>query len=151
MKQFSTVIKTPTKNNKLLIYTDGNFDYKTAIQEQFNTKTVDYGILVKIKEKGRVVDKKKKNIFGSTDPKDIETTNVENFNAILRGRISRLVRKTNTHGKDKDKLNSAVDFFKFYWNFIKPLKNNQTPAMIEGIEDKIWSWEYFFCVKLYLL
>ena len=151
MKQFSTVIKTPTKNNKLLIYTDGNFDYKTAIQEQFNTKTVDYGILVKIKEKGKVVDKKKKNIFGSTDPKDIETTNVENFNAILRGRISRLVRKTNTHGKDKDKLNSAVDFFKFYWNFIKPLKNNQTPAMIEGIEDKIWSWEYFFCVKLYLL
>lgn len=114
MNEFSNVIKTPTKNNKLLIYTDGNFDYKTSIKEQFNTQTVDYGILVKIKEKGKIVEKKKEIVFGSPKLKDIETTNVENFNAILRGRLSRLVRKTNTYGKDKNKVKNAVELFQFY-------------------------------------
>ncbi len=151
MKQFSNTIKTPTKQDKLLIYTDGNFDYKTVIKEQFDPQTINYGILIKIKEKGKVVDKEKKIIFGSPELKDIETTNVENFNAILRGRLSRLVRKTNTHGKDKNKLNSAVELFKFYWNFIKPLKKNKTPSMIEGITKNCWSWEEFFKIKIYLV
>ncbi len=148
MNNFSQVIKTPTKKDKLLIYTDGNFDYKTVIQEQFDTQTVDYGLLVKIKEKGKVVEKKKEIVFGSPELKDIETTNVENFNAILRGRLSRLVRKTNTHGKDKNKLKFAVELFKFYWNFIKPLKKGKTPAMMENLAEKIWNWEEFFYFKL---
>ncbi len=134
-----------------MIYTDGNFDYKTAIQEHFDTNMVDYGVLIKIKEKGRVVDKKKNVIFGTPKVKDIETTNVECFNLILRGRLSRLVRKTNTHGKNKDKVTDSVELFRFYWNFIKPLKNKQTPGMIENIVDKVWSWREFLNVKLYLL
>jgi hypothetical protein len=32
--------------------------------------------------------------YGSPDPSDIETTDIENFNGILRERIGRLVRKT---------------------------------------------------------
>lgn len=150
MKQFSKIIITPTKKNKLLIYTDGNFDYKTTILEIFGSKIVDYGLLIKIKEKGKVVDKKKEIIFGSPELKDIETTNVENFNSILRGRLSRLVRKTNTHGKNKDKLRNSVELFQFYWNFIKPFKMGQTPAMIENLENKVWTWEEFWQTKLYL-
>ena len=32
--------------------------------------------------------------YGSPDPGDIETTDIENFNGTLRERIGRLVRKT---------------------------------------------------------
>jgi len=151
IKQFSKVIKTPTVNEKLLIYTDGNFDYKTTIKEVFDTNTVDYGLLVKVKKAGIVIDKKKEVVFGSPELKDIETTNVENFNSILRGRLSRLVRKTNTHGKNKNKVNDSVELFKFYWNFIKPLRKGLTPRMMENLVNKIWNWEEFFYVKLHLL
>ncbi len=94
-----------------------------------------------------MVEKKKKAVFGSPDLADIETTNVENFNAILRGRLSRLVRKTNTHGKDKTKLRNAVELFQFYWNYIKIIKKNQTPAMLEGLADLKWEWEEFWQAK----
>jgi len=58
------------------------------------TDGIDYGQLVKIRENGRVVRKEKRIICGNPDSGDIETTDVENYNGILRERIGRLVRKT---------------------------------------------------------
>ncbi|MGP8329137.1 MAG: hypothetical protein ACT6FF_02300 [Methanosarcinaceae archaeon] len=49
---------------------------------------------MKIKENGRLIRKEKKAIYGNPDIGDIETTDVENYNGILRERIGRLVRKT---------------------------------------------------------
>ena len=61
----------------------------------------EYGQLVKIRENGRVVRKEKRIIYGNPDLGDIETTNVENYNGILRERIGRLVRKTKCFSKRK--------------------------------------------------
>ena len=45
---------------------------------------IDYGQLVKIRKNGRVVRKEKMTIYDNPDPGDIETTDVENYNGILR-------------------------------------------------------------------
>ena len=79
---------------------------------------------------------------------DIETTNVENFNTILRARLSRLVRKTQCHAKKKKSIKDSVELFKFYWNFIKPLHRKQTPGMEEGLIRKKLTWGSFLHLRL---
>ena len=84
----------PFPNNRIEIFSDGNDDYTYILPEYYADTCLNYGQLIKIREKGRVVDKEKRIIYGKPDPSDIETTDIENFNWILRERISRLVRKT---------------------------------------------------------
>jgi hypothetical protein len=99
--------------------------------------------MVKIRKKRRVVGKEIRVMIGDVDPKQVETFNVENFNSILRGRVGRLVRKTNTFSKIPEMLQYAVALFQFYWNFMDPLPCKQTPAMIEELTTEIWTWEQF--------
>jgi IS1 family transposase len=73
-------------------YSDGNDDYTYVLPLYFND--LDYGQLVKKREKGRVVDKEKRIIHGSPDMEGLETTSIEGFNSILRERVGRLARKT---------------------------------------------------------
>jgi len=90
-------------------------------------------------------------IYGDPKLEDIETTNIKNFNGILReriGRIGRLVRKTKCFSKYKLRLECAIELFQFYWDFINELKRNTSPAMIEELTDHRWSWHEFFCSKL---
>lgn len=141
-------VKNPTIKEKLILYTDGNDDYTYMLAELFNTKYVRYGQVVKIREKGRVVDKIKRGIYGKPRHKKIETTNVENYNGILRERVGRLVRKTKCFPKRAKQLDNAVTVFGFYWNFIKPLHRAETPAMTEGLMDRVWTWEDFFNGKI---
>lgn len=137
-------MELPLPANKIQLFSDGNDDYTHILKEYYTTQTcVDYGQLVKIREKGRVVDKEKRVIFGSPDPDEIETTQIENFNGILRERIGRLVRKTKCISKRRPMLENAIEFFQCYWNFIKPASERDTPAMLEGLTDKRWSWDEF--------
>ncbi len=129
---------------KLILYTDGNDDYAYVLDELFDTKCIRYGQVVKIREKGKVVGKLKRGIYGKPRHKKIETTNVENFNGILRERIGRLVRKTKCFPKRVMLLDNAVTVFGFYWNFMKPLHGAKTPAMSEGLMNRVWEWEDFF-------
>ena len=99
--------------------------------------------IVKIREKGRVVDKIKRIIFGNPGTRDIETTNIENFNGILRERVGRLVRKTKCYSKKKSRLRNATELIQFHWNFMDTIHDNLTPAMIESLSNGIWSWEDF--------
>jgi hypothetical protein len=145
---FAKRTQTPTSFNPLIIFSDGNDDYIFVIPKFFNKDYVNYGQLVKIREKGRVVDKVHKVIYGKPSLDEIETTNVENYNGILRERLSRLVRKTKCFGKRKSRLESALYLFQFYWNFMKPIHKKQTPAIIEGQAMKIWTWGNFLNAKL---
>ena len=72
-------------------------------------------------------------------PSDIETTDVENFNGIMRERVGRLVRKTKCHSKLKRRLEFSVDLFKWHWNFMDLLGGKATPAMLERISECIIS------------
>ena len=136
-------VERPTPVNKIEFFTDGNDDYLYKITEHFNVDCVNYGQLIKIKEGGRVVDKIKRIIFGNPDPNDIETTDVENYNGILRERVGRLVRKTKCYSKRKRCLINGLHLFQFYWDFINEFERGISPAMMEGISDHLWSWEGF--------
>jgi len=57
---------------------------------------------------------------------DIETTDVENFNGILRERIGRLVRKTKCFSKCKTRLECAIQLFQFYWDFVSEFQGCYT-------------------------
>jgi len=125
---------------KLEMFTDGNDDYVFTLPDYFSTDTLNYSQLVKIRRKGRVVGKIKREIYGHSDPSKIETTDIENFNGILRAGIGRLVRRTKCISKIISRLEQAIHVFQFYWNFVKPLNNRESPAMKENIANRLWTW-----------
>ena len=134
----------PSPETKMDIFTDGNNDYTYTLQEYYAKTCINYGQLIKIREGRKVVRKEKRIIFGNLDPNDIETTNVENFNSILRERIGRLVRRTKCFSKTKHRLECSLHLFQFYWNFINNFKRGESPAMLEGLADHLWDWHEFF-------
>jgi len=136
-------IDLPFPENKIVIFTDGNDQYETCLRENYADTCIDYGQLIKIRKKGRVVEKKKRIIIGNPDLNDIETTDVENANGIFRERVGRLVRKTKCFSKVTNKLEHAIVVFQFYWNFINLFNDNKTPAMLEDIVEQPDTWEIF--------
>ena len=148
MKQMYERVELPFPDNKIEIFTDGNSDYEYILPELYAETCMDYGQLIKIREGGKVVDKEKRIIYGNPELNDIETTDVENYNGILRERVGRLVRKTKCFSKCKRRLVCAIDLFQFYWDFINEFKRGTSPAMMEGVTDHIWSWHDFFYFPL---
>ena len=148
VKKFEVCIEEPTINNKLEIYSDGNFEYEIILPETFGIDKINYGQLIKIKNGGRLIRKEKRIIFGSPKIEDIETTYVESHNSVFRGKLSRLVRKTKGFSKSEKQLYNHIAFFQFFWNYVNPLHKKQSPAMEEGMCDKLWAWRSFLHWKL---
>ena len=141
MNRFEDCVQKPTQENKLEALSDGNFEYETTLPEYFPVDCMNYGQIIKVKKDGKIVEKKKKRIF--RNPQRIETVNVECHNGIIRGRLSRLIRKTKCHSKCRFQLEKHIALFQFYWNFIKPLHKKLSPAMEEGLTHKLWTWGNF--------
>lgn len=144
IESLASRIEKPDKSKRLRIFTDGNDDYVYTLPLHFDANLVDYGQLVKIRENGTLVRKERRIIYGNPEINDIETTDIENSNGIFRERVGRLVRKTKCFSKKKSKLLNALDLFQFYWNFINNFQRRGSPAMLEGIENHVWSWHEFF-------
>ena len=139
----------PQQGEKVEVFTDGNDDYVYMLPNYFDVMYLNYGQLVKLRdENGRLVGKERRVIFGDPDVDDIETTDVENFNGVLRERLGRLVRKTKCISKKKQRLHCAISFFQFYWNFVSQIRRGKTPAMIEGLSTQTWTWHEFFYAEL---
>lgn len=138
--QLALRVEPPTFSDRLGIFSDGNDDYAIVLPEFFRTDAINHGQLVKIRESGRVVDKVRRVIYGNPQPEEIETTDVENFNGILREHIGRIVRRTKCYAKKDTALTNAIGLFQFYWNFMHELHENLTPAMEERIATKCWTW-----------
>jgi hypothetical protein len=143
--------ESPMMDDPIEVFTDGNDDYVAALPDYYWAGYINYGQLIKIRQKGRVVGKIRKIVYGEPMLEDIETTDVENFNGILRERVGRLVRKTKCISKKKQRLKDAITLFQFYWNFINEFKRDKSPAMIEGLTDHIWNWDEFFRFRLTIL
>jgi len=139
----------PQHGEKVEVFTDGNDDYVYGLPSYFAVEDLNYGQLVKLRnDKGRLIGKERRVIFGDPDVEDIETTDVENFNGILRERLGRLVRRTKCISKKKQRLQCAISFFQFYWDFVSQIRRGKTPAMIEGLSARIWTWHEFFYAEL---
>jgi len=78
---------------------------------------------------------------------DIETTDVENFNGVLRECLGRLVRGSMCFSMVRCRLVCSVELFRFYWNFINEFKRGFSPAELEGLTGHLWSWRDFFYCK----
>jgi IS1 family transposase len=83
-------IELLTGDKRIQFFSDGNDDYTYVLPDYFQRSQLDYAQLVKIRENGTLVGKEKRIVYGSPSSEDIETTNIENFNGILRERIGRL-------------------------------------------------------------
>ncbi len=141
-------VAQPSTRRRIQFFSDGNSDYTYILPKFFPRKNMDYGQVIKIRERGTVIGRLKRIIYGSPVLKEIETTNIENFHSILRERIGRLVRKTKCFSKVKYRLECALHVFQFYWNFIKSIKKGKTPAMLEGLSNNKWTWEQFFYYRV---
>jgi len=148
IQKLSTITRKPSWLDMLTMFTDGNDDYTFVLPKYYPLGLVDYGQLVKIKEKGRLVRKEKGVVYGEPVLREIETTDVENFNGILRERLGRLVRKTKCFAKTKRRLVCAVGLFQFYWNFINEFERGASPARMEGLTDHVWTWHELFYFQI---
>ena len=141
------MLTPPTFTSKLEIYTDGNKQYTTALLNNFRKDCLIYGQLVKFKKNKRFVYKLKRKVFGNPYYDDIDTVNIESYNAILRERISRLVRRTRCFSKQGSMFEKHLDIFQAYNNSIKENSNSKTPAIIEGLTSKKWEWQDIFIFR----
>jgi len=150
----------PTENGKATFISDGNDQYITAILAHFEAETINYGQLIKEREKGRVVGKTRMVIFGDVDEAGIDTVYVERYNLTVRHGISRLVRESLCFSKCKEMLDSHLDVYQCYNNLIrvnsaltikteKGVRNiERTPCMAEGITDHVWTWKELLMFKI---
>ena len=65
----------PQHGEKVEVFTDGNDDYVYGLPSYFAVEDLNYGQLVKLRnDKGRLIGKERRVIFGDPDVVDIETT-----------------------------------------------------------------------------
>jgi hypothetical protein len=115
MRKLAAATKQPSWQSTLELFTDGNDDYTYVSPMCFPLGLIDYGQLVKVKEHGRLVRKERLVVYGVPAVGDVETTDVENFNGILRERLGRLVRRTKCFAKVERRLVCSIKLFWFYW------------------------------------
>jgi hypothetical protein len=144
--KLSTVLSPPTFRDPLEIYTDGNPQYETYLPVYFRKDCLIYGRVIKYKKNGRLVYRTKEKIFRNPDWEDIDTTVIENYNGVLRERISRLVRRAKTFSKKRLRYEHHLDIFQSYNNFMKQ-EESKTPLMREGKVKRIWQWNDFFMYR----
>jgi len=77
--------------------------YVSALLAKFEAERVNYGQLIKERERGRVVGKTRMVLFGYIDEAGIDTVYVERYNLTVRHGISRLVRRRLCFSKCKEK------------------------------------------------
>ena len=141
-------VKYPDYKHKLEIFSDGNDDYRIILPEYYHSDCLCYGQKIKTKDGIKIYPPVKRKIFGNPNIDDIDTNISESFNSILRESVSRLVRRTKCHAKNKHALNNALTVFQFYWNFMHEIDKKLTPAILEHQATKIWTWGNFLHAKL---
>ncbi|HLD75785.1 MAG TPA: hypothetical protein VI874_02110, partial [Candidatus Norongarragalinales archaeon] len=109
---------------------------------------VDYAQRVKIRQNGKYVDYFLNVVYGEPFIRRVHINNNENFNGILRERVGFLVRRTKCIAKRRFRLELKLELFRWFWNWAKPLKENQTPAMLEKLSGICWTWSRFLHYKI---
>ena len=137
-------VQLPNPKARIIVSTDGNFQYVDRLADLYCESCIDYGQVIKRKENNRLVEIIRVKTLGNPKISSISTSIVEGYNNKIRQRISRFVRKTASFSKSVSSCINALDLFQFVNNFIDLKKNKRkTPAMIEKISDHVWSWGEF--------
>ena len=143
LNQFFERMELPFPGSKLSIFTDGNCQYSSIIQELYCESCIKYGQVIKLKERNRLVRVIRERIFGYPEIQSISTSVVEGYNNKIRQRLSRFARKTASYSKRMYGYVTSMNIFQFIHNFIDFKLDHQTPAMLESITDHRWNWSEF--------
>jgi IS1 family transposase len=135
----------PTPDEKISIFTDGNLQYTVCLPDLYCEPCMNYGKVVKVKEKNVLVCVIREKIFGDPDVSSISTSNVEGYNNKIRQRLSRFGRKTASFSKNIFGYIASLNIFQFVHNFIEIKNERQSPAMMESVTDHLWNWSEFLC------
>lgn len=131
---------------------------------------LSYGQVDKHREHGRVVEVRRRIIFGSREViteilggQQINTAYVERDNLTSRQSNGRLVRKTLSHSKKTYYLRRHLDLEDAVFNFVRPHLSlrkalpqpsqgrkwqPRTPAMAAGLTDHIWTLEELLSYRI---
>ena len=147
---YSTIAKRtqqPTYYNKINFCTDGNEKNENAIPKFFNKDCVNYGQVIKDKEKQIVYGIHKRKIFGNMPFDEISINNVDGFCSKLRARAGCFVRKTRNFAKKRKQICNLLHITQTNHNFIEAA-NGKTPAMRESLIHRKLSWNDIFNARL---
>ena len=169
--------------NKPLYTSDELVHYKTVLKESYSVEDavertgnrgrpqkprqhidpeLDYAVVHKTREKGRVVKVEQKIVFGNENRiqsklsrsvgNKINTAYIERSNGTLRQMNSHLQRKSNKFAKEVEYFQAKLNIIVMHYNFIKhhgTLSKNQdksytprTPALVAGIVAENWNINY---------
>ena len=140
-------LRFPTRKRRLTIFSDGNKQNITGIQNHFPQGNVNYGIRKKIRKRQKIVGIISKIILGNIPKDQISITQIDGFCSKLRERFSCFTRKARSFAKRKASLESRMEVFSVQHNFIET-KKGETPAMQEGLYTKSSSWRRIFNTRL---
>lgn len=106
----------------------------------WNKDCLKYGQLIKDRERQIVIGRHKRWVFGYGGYDDICIAHIDGHCAKLRERFSRFVRTAKTYSKKRMVLKQLLDIQQTNNNLIEIKEKGKTPAMIEGLVSKKWSW-----------
>lgn len=138
-EKISKRTQQPTSKNKIGFCTDANKQNENGILKNFNADCVEYGQVIKDKERQIIYGVHKRKILGNMSYDKISIAHVDGLCSALRERMKFSVRKAKTFPKKRKTIKELLDVYQAYNNLIY-VKKGQTPCMKENIVSKIWSW-----------
>jgi hypothetical protein len=143
-------LRFPTVKRKITVFSDGNKQNITAIQNNFPQGAINYGVRKKVKINQKIVGVINTILIGSVNKDEIAINNIDGFCSKLRERISCFTRKARSFAKRKQCIEERLEIFSIQHNFIEQEKH-ETPAMKEGIISQPLTWNTFFQKRLSIL
>jgi IS1 family transposase len=127
--------------NRVMLVSDGLSQYVRAVKRVFGADGVDYGMVVKVRVKGKFVGSQKYRVFGNPNMDLISTNAIENQNLHHRQKLRRMQRKTTGHSKIVLAHFANLSLWAAYHNFCHTPDrlNGATPAMVAGLAQEHWS------------
>lgn len=108
---------------------------------------MNYGQVIKDKENQKVIGVHKRKVLGNMPFSEIRINNIDGFCSKLRARIGCFVRETRNFPKKRKQIVDLLHIIQANHNLIEA-KNGETPAVKEGLTDKVWSWNDIFNARL---
>lgn len=133
----------PTVKNKISFCTDANKQNENAIVKKFHKDSVNYGQVIKDKIQQKIIGMHRRKVFGNMSFSEIKINMIDGFCSKLRARVGCFVRKTRSFAKRRRLITNVLHITQTNHNFIEA-KKRKTPAMREGLTNKIWKWNDVF-------
>ena len=144
------ITEQPTYYNKISFCSDGNDQNENALLKFFNKDCINYGQVIKDKEKQIIFASHKRKVIGNLPFDKISIAHVDGLCSALRERMKFSVRKAKTFAKKRKTIKDLLFIYQAYHNLVDA-RHGLTPCMREGIVLKRWTWSELLHKRLSIL